>query len=215
MERLMGTAQPALQHANLIEHNSIGYGPHYSEHCSGDQEDCGKKGGGGPSRWLLGCIIHPWRGVVRTSCVLPSCFMHTLKRVQVIEVVASDSLNNQVAYELIQQLRELPTGDGKAYEGIVKDILEYCFRGEFDFSPFEVQEQVVTYNGKRIRDFIIDNRYPKMGFWRDLKYVRKVEKILFDAKNYKDPITYSEIASTIRYLHRNKAFGNFIIIISR
>lgn len=141
--------------------------------------------------------------------------MHTLKRVQVIEVVASDSLNNQVAYELIQQLRELPTGDGKAYEGIVKDILEYCFRGEFDFSPFEVQEQVVTYNGKRIRDFIIDNRYPKMGFWRDLKYVRKVEKILFDAKNYKDPITYSEIASTIRYLHRNKAFGNFIIIISR
>jgi len=73
----------------------------------------------------------------------------------------------------------------------------------------------VTCNSKRIRDFIIDNRNPKMEFWRDLKYVRKVEKILFDAKNYQNPIVYAEIASTIRYLHRNKALGNFIIIVSR
>jgi Sigma-70, region 4/Bacterial RNA polymerase, alpha chain C terminal domain len=117
--------------------------------------------------------------------------------------------------ELIKQLQDLETGDGKAYEVIVKKILELCFREEFDFTPFEVQEQVVSYNGKRIRDFIIDNRDSTVGFWRDLKYVRKVEKILFDAKNYKNPIDYSEIANTLRYLQRNKAFGNFIIIISR
>jgi len=128
--------------------------------------------------------------------------------------IRSDTLDNR-ADELIQQLRALQTGDGKAYEGIVKNILEYCFHGEFDFTPFKVQEQVASHNGKRIRDFIIDNRNPKVEFWRDLKYVRKVEKILFDTKNYQGPITYSEITSTLRYLRLNKAFGNFIIIISR
>ncbi len=71
-----------------------------------------------------------------------------------------------------------------------------------------------TYNKKRIRDFIIDNRSPKTEFWKGLKYVRKVEKILFDAKNYKNPVEYREILDTLRYL-TNEAFGNFIIIISR
>lgn len=103
-------------------------------------------------------------------------------------------------------------GDGKAYEELVKKILEYCFTGEF--SPFQVRKQVPTNNGKRIRDFIIDNRSPKMEFWQSLKRIRGVEKILFDAKNYKDPVEYAQISSTLRYL-KTKAFGNFIIIISR
>ncbi len=115
-------------------------------------------------------------------------------------------------HELIIELRTLPTGDGKAYEELVKRILEFCFHDEF--SPFEVKEQVYTDNRKRIRDFIIDNRSPKTEFWQSLKWVRKLEKILFDAKNYKNPVEYTEITSTLRYL-RNMAFGNFIIIISR
>ncbi len=93
-----------------------------------------------------------------------------------------------------------------------KRILEFCFHDEF--SPFSIKEQVKTLNEKRIRDFIIDNRNSKMQFWKDLKWVRKVEKILFDAKNYKNPVEYREIADTLRYL-KNEAFGNFIIIISR
>jgi AbiJ N-terminal domain 4/Restriction endonuclease len=115
-------------------------------------------------------------------------------------------------HELIRELRSLPTGDGKAYEGQVKRILEFCLCDEF--RPFSVKDQVYTYNKKRIRDFIIDNRNPKVEFWQGLKYVRKVEKILFDAKNYKNPVEYREILDTLRYL-TNEAFGNFIIIISR
>lgn len=114
--------------------------------------------------------------------------------------------------QLIRDLRKLPTGEGKAYEELVKKILEFCFSDEF--MPFKVKDQVGTHNKKRIRDFIIDNRNPRIEFWRDLKSVRGVEKILFDAKNYKDPVEYAKIQSSLRYL-RNKAFGNFIIIISR
>jgi hypothetical protein len=119
---------------------------------------------------------------------------------------------NDDHHKLVEELRRTPTGDGKAYEELVKKILEYCFIGEF--SPFQVKEQVRTDNGKRIRDFIIDNRSPKMEFWQSLKPIRGVEKILFDTKNYKDPVEYAQISSTLRYL-KNKAFGNFIIIISR
>lgn len=122
----------------------------------------------------------------------------------------SSSVDDQE--ELVKELREMPTGDGKAYEELVKKILEYLFN--YEFNPFKVKDQVGTYNKKRIRDFIIDNRNPRIEFWRDLKSVRRVEKILLDAKNYKDPVEYSEITSTLRYL-KNRAFGNFIIIISR
>ncbi len=115
-------------------------------------------------------------------------------------------------HELIRELRNLPTGDGNAHEEIVKKILEFCFHDEF--KPFAVKEQVVTEDRKRRRDFIIDNRSPKTEFWQSLKWTRKVEKILFDAKNYKNPLEYREIADTLRYLE-NDAFGNFIIIICR
>jgi hypothetical protein len=114
--------------------------------------------------------------------------------------------------KLIRGLRTMPTGDGKAYEKLVKNILEFLFNDEF--TPFKVKDQIETDNKKRIRDFIIDNRNPRSEFWRNLKILRGVEQILFDTKNYKDPIKYAKITSTLRYL-RNKAFGNFIIIISR
>jgi len=114
--------------------------------------------------------------------------------------------------KLIEDLRKLPPGDGKSYESLVKRILEICLAD--DFASFSIKEQVKTYNKKRIRDFIVDNRDSKIGFWRDLKTVRGVEKVLFDAKNYEDKFGYPEITNTLRYL-KNKAFGNFVIIVSR
>ncbi len=44
-------------------------------------------------------------------------------------------------HELIRELRRLPTGDGKAYEGVVKRILEFCFHDEF--SPFAIKEDAI------------------------------------------------------------------------
>ncbi len=115
-------------------------------------------------------------------------------------------------HELIRELRNLPTGDGNTHEELVKRILEFCFHDEF--KPFAVKEQVDTEDKKKRRDFIIDSRSPKVEFWQSLKWTRKVEKILFDAKNYKNPLEYREISDTLRYLE-NDAFGNFIIIICR
>ena len=61
---------------------------------------------------------------------------------------------------------------------------------------------------------MIDNRGSKIEFWQFLKFKQGVEKILFDAKNYQAPMSYSRITDTLRYLG-NKAFGDFIIFISR
>jgi hypothetical protein len=119
---------------------------------------------------------------------------------------------HQFSSEFIKELKGLPTGDGKAYEELIKRILAFCFHDEF--TPFAVKDQVYSDNRKRIRDFIIDNRSPRTEFWQSLKWVRKVEKILFDAKNYKNAVEYREILDTLRYL-KNEAFGHFIIIISR
>ncbi len=94
----------------------------------------------------------------------------------------------------------------------MKRVLEICLAD--DFASFSIKEQVRTYHQKRIRDFVIDNRDSKVVFWRDLKTVRGVEKVLFDAKNYGNEVSYTEITSTLRYL-KNKAFGNFMIIVSR
>ncbi len=94
----------------------------------------------------------------------------------------------------------------------MKRVLEICLAD--DFASFSIKEQVRTYHQKRIRDFVIDNRDSKVVFWRDLKTVRGVEKVLFDVKNYGNEVSYTEITSTLRYL-KNKAFGNFMIIVSR
>lgn len=114
--------------------------------------------------------------------------------------------------QLIQELKRLPSGDGPAYERLVQRILTFCFEDEF--SPFQLRQQVGTSHKKRRRDFIINNKGAILEFWRTLKYRRGVEQILFDAKNYKHPMCYSEITGTLRYL-RNEIFGNFMIFLSR
>jgi hypothetical protein len=125
--------------------------------------------------------------------------------------IASDGLS-QKYIELINELKHLPTGNGLRYEALVEKILRLCFEDEFE--PFILVRQSETHNKKRRRDFIIDNVGSKIEFWQHLKFRRGVEKIVFDAKNYKDRLSYSQIAETLRYL-RNPAFGNFMIFISR
>ncbi len=132
-----------------------------------------------------------------------------------IDKAGTSSLNGNVSDEankLLDELRKLPSGDGRSYEKLVKRVLDLCLAD--DFALFVIKEQVRTLNQKRIRDFIIDNRGAKVEFWHEIKILRGIEKILFDAKNYEDKISYTEITSTLRYL-KSKAFGNFMIIVSR
>jgi hypothetical protein len=124
---------------------------------------------------------------------------------------SSDSLS-QRCDELIHELKRTPSGDGPTYEVLVEKILRLCFSDEFE--PFLLDKQKESHNKKRRRDFMITNCGSKREFWQFLKFQKGVEIILFDAKNYQDPMSYRQITDTLRYL-RNKAFGNFIIFISR
>jgi hypothetical protein len=123
-------------------------------------------------------------------------------------VVSSDDL----AAQLITELQNLPTGDGERHEELVKRILAFCFTDEF--RPLHLNKQVPTNNNRRRKDFIIDNRNTNVAFWKDLKS-KGVEKILFDAKNYGYKMKYTQITSTLRYLRKNHAYGNFIVFITR
>ena len=136
---------------------------------------------------------------------------HNIASVNGHTSTSSDSLS-QRCNELISELKHMPSGDGPTYEVLVEKILRLCFTDEFE--PFTLDKQKESHNKKRRRDFMIDNRGSKIEFWQFLKFKKGVEIILFDAKNYQDPMSYSQITGTLRYL-RNKAFGNFIIFISR
>ena len=127
--------------------------------------------------------------------------------------------------ELIQELRKLPAGENRPHEELVYKILDFCFKGEF--RNFKIHIQHSTHHGARIRDFIIDNDGAKEEFWRDMKLreeiklregitiSRGVELILFDAKNYEEEISFTEISETVHEYLVNRRFGNFIIIICR
>jgi hypothetical protein len=123
--------------------------------------------------------------------------------------ILSDTQDTQ--YQLINQLRNLEPGFNVSHEDIVKQILVFCFEGEFE--PFRIRDQVRATGGSRRRDFIINNSNPKSDFWRHMRS-KGIEQILIDAKNYNGRLKYNDVANTLEYL-TNPAFGNFIIIISR
>src|SRR5262245_4704951 len=98
--------------------------------------------------------------------------------------ISSPDTFSQQCNDLISELGSLPSGNGPLYETLVEKILRLCFSDEFD--PFVLSVQNETYNKKRRRDFMIDNYGSKIEFWQTLKLRNGVEKILFDAKNYKN-----------------------------
>jgi len=124
--------------------------------------------------------------------------------------ILSSTLDPQ--HELIQKLRKLPCGDGTRYEDLMREVLDFCFRGEFD--PYAIEEQLYNYHGTQRRDFVITNINPKHDFWRELRKYQKAKQILFDAKNYPNPITADVISRATDYLV-NPAYGDFLIVLSR
>ena len=124
--------------------------------------------------------------------------------------ILSSTLDSQ--HELIQKLRKLPCGDGTRYEDLMREVLDFCFRGEFD--PYVIKEQLSDYHGTQRRDFVITNINPRHDFWRELRRYHKANQILFDAKNYPSPITADVISRATDYLI-NPAYGNLLIVLSR
>lgn len=115
-------------------------------------------------------------------------------------------------HELVQKFRKLDKGIGRKFEELIKKLLDYCFNDEF--KPYTLRVQVSNLTKTRRKDFIIDNINPLHVFWNNLLQNRKVEKILFDAKNYSKKLTNRDLSRAKEYLE-NRAYGNFIIIFSR
>lgn len=118
----------------------------------------------------------------------------------------------RAAFRLSRRLLDIPLSDGKRYEDILKELL--CFIFSNCYEQAEIYFQVPNKGRLRIRDIVIDNRDPQNNFLSLLKD-SGVHYLLMDAKNYKDPLTPSDIDTFINYIRENKKFGGFGVILSR
>ena len=116
------------------------------------------------------------------------------------------------AFRLSRRLLDLPLSKGKPYEDVLNDLLYYIFSNCYE--QVEMHVQVANEDRIRIRDIVIDNRDPQNNFLNFLKD-NGVHYLLMDAKNYKDPLSASDIDTFINYIRENKRFGGFGVILSR
>lgn len=96
------------------------------------------------------------------------------------------------------------------YEELCSDVLRYLFDDELTLW----EEQRISNDGLYRFDLICKIKDGEVsGFWTTILQFFKSKYILFEFKNYKDPITQTEIYTTDKYLYL-KAFRSVGIIIS-
>jgi len=112
---------------------------------------------------------------------------------------------------MIQELSVIPLGKEGwgAFEKKAGEILKYLF--ERDLTVWE--EQQVT-DDDLARFDLVCRILPEDDFWRSLILAFNSRYILFEFKNYTDPITQAQIYTTERYLYP-RALRSVGIIISR
>ena len=112
---------------------------------------------------------------------------------------------------LIQRLRNCTPGkaDWLDFQRIVRDVLELLF-----VPPLgrPIWESVDRSRANR-RDIILPN-HAFDGFWKYMRETYKADYIVFDAKNYKGPITKPQALQIANYLKPDGA-GMFAIIAAR
>jgi hypothetical protein len=99
---------------------------------------------------------------------------------------------------LCTELRQLKPGraTARAYEKLMERILEYLF-GEYLLDPQPQRRQEDSLS-------ILDITYrirPSHSFWDTLTRDFRARVIVFEFKNYKNPIRSMQIYSTERYIH--------------
>ncbi|HEU5379739.1 MAG TPA: hypothetical protein VFV38_30310, partial [Ktedonobacteraceae bacterium] len=122
------------------------------------------------------------------------------------------TLTDMRIFQAQQQLVALPFSNGPAFEAYLRTFLTLCFEPHYE--NLSIREQVPNRGRLRIRDFIIVNNESSSPFLRSLK-TKGADFLLFDAKNYAEPLTTREIDTFRQYLHNNPSFGNFGVILSR
>jgi hypothetical protein len=98
---------------------------------------------------------------------------------------------------LIQRLRATPPGNktSKAYEEVCDAIINYVFGDDLK----DARSQSRTEDGLNIFD-IIFRVSPKHPFWVNLTRDFRARVVLFECKNYKQPIGQAQVYMTERYL---------------
>lgn len=119
---------------------------------------------------------------------------------------------DSVPYLLKKRLSEVPISDGLEFEFVCEDILKYVFSEVSN--DLKIRKQIPTYKGIRRRDFIIDNLNPSHPLLIDMRQ-SGVKYLLFDAKNYEEPMSTSDLDTFFSYIQEQPKFGKFGIIISR
>lgn len=125
-----------------------------------------------------------------------------------------EEINNALdSKTLINQLTDMPTGRQHSgdYEKCCIEILRYLF--ETDLGMWGEQENS---NDNLYRfDLICKIKRDTLSeFWETCKTFFQSKYIIFEFKNYSDPITQQQIYTTEKYLYR-KALRSIAVIISR
>ncbi|MGI1801824.1 hypothetical protein ACRPLQ_25405 [Priestia sp. TRN 1309] len=115
-------------------------------------------------------------------------------------------------YQLQKELVDIPESNGNAFEDYVEKFLDICFSPYYE--EFNLRVQNSNIDGVRRRDFIIDNSNSNNAFLRKLE-AKNCEFLLFDAKNYKEPLSMRDLDTFTSYLNENPFFGNIGIIFAR
>lgn len=114
--------------------------------------------------------------------------------------------------ELKERLISVSKSDGHAFERVLKDILTICFSKVYP--TLRLDGQVPSHDGETRKDFIIYNSASTHSFLKELKS-NGVDLLLFEAKNYKKPLSSSDITRFGEYIIDNSHYGEIGILLAR
>lgn len=120
---------------------------------------------------------------------------------------------NKIQESLSKRLENCPCGDNdwREYEEICAGIVDYLFGSSFRNYARIVQAR--NENGLDIKDLVLPNRSSN-PFWQEVRIDYAARNIVFEFKNYCDPIGKNQLVQISNYL-KKKTYGRFAIVFTR
>jgi hypothetical protein len=159
----------------------------------------------GVELWLL----DRWAALLDTS---PLARTHTTTTAARPELSGDASQQFRIrADSLISRLHETPVGEGHGlgYQEVVADIADFLFAPALGPTDRESSDE----DARNRRDFIMEN-LAEDGFWLRARTRYHADYIVFDAKNYSQPIKKQSVIEIAHYL-KPYGLGMFAILFTR
>jgi len=99
----------------------------------------------------------------------------------------------------------------KSYENICAGIIDYLFSKSFRNYVRVVQSR--SENGLDVKDLVIPNR-SELPFWKEIRTDYSARNIVFEFKNYCEPIGKDQLIQISNYL-KKKTYGRFAVVFCR